>query len=90
MRNLFVVFLLSAILPVTAGLRPVELRTEYRVNPQGIDVPDPRFSWILETDDPTVRGLAQSAYQILAASSAEMLDAGHGDLCLLPGAFLSL
>ena len=80
MRNLFVVFLLSAILPVTAGLRPVELRTEYRVNPQGIDVPDPRFSWILETDDPTVRGLAQSAYQILAASSAEMLDAGHGDL----------
>lgn len=28
-----------------------ELKTEYRINPIGIDTPFPRFSWILESDE---------------------------------------
>ncbi|MFA0734295.1 MAG: hypothetical protein OGMRLDGQ_000795, partial [Candidatus Fervidibacter sp.] len=31
-----------------AGLRVTSLRCEYRVNPLGIDVPQPRLSWVVE------------------------------------------
>ena len=53
------------------------LRCEYRVQPRGIDVLEPRLSW--EMHD-TRRGAAQTAYQILVASSAERLAADQGDL----------
>jgi alpha-L-rhamnosidase len=60
-------------------IRPAGLRCEYRQNPQGIDVVKPRLSWTLQaaTD---ARGLAQSAYQVLAASTPERLAAKEGDL----------
>ncbi|MHC4356538.1 MAG: glycoside hydrolase family 78 protein [Planctomycetota bacterium] len=46
--------------------------------PLGIDTTSPRFSWILTS---TERGAMQSAYRILAASSADALakDAGGTD-----------
>ena len=52
------------------GLRTINPRVEYLDNPAGIDVPDPRFSWALESN---VRGAAQSAYQIVLAGSLEEL-----------------
>ncbi|MCX5647700.1 MAG: family 78 glycoside hydrolase catalytic domain [Planctomycetota bacterium] len=58
------------------GLTPVELRCEYAVNPLGIDVVQPRFSWVLQSSR---RGQMQSAYQVLVASSEEKLRAGTGD-----------
>jgi hypothetical protein len=59
------------------GLHPAGLRCEFSVDPLGIDVPKPRLSWILSSDD---RGRRQSAWQVLVASSAEALDADRGDL----------
>ena len=55
----------------------VDLRCEYRQNPLGIDVPPPRLSWKLQSD---TRGVRQHAYQVLVASSAELLSNGTGDL----------
>ncbi len=52
------------------------LTCEYAVNPIGIDVAVPRFSWVLES---TRRAQAQSAYQILIASSEVKLEADTGD-----------
>jgi alpha-L-rhamnosidase len=39
-----------------------EMRCEYLVNPVGIDVEKPRFSWIITA---TERGIRQQAYLIL-------------------------
>ncbi len=54
-----------------------ELRSEYRVNPLGIDVVKPRLSWITES---VKRGQMQSAYQILAAGSEQDLKQNKADL----------
>ena len=42
------------------------LRCEYHNNPLGIDITEPRLSWISQSEK---RGWKQSAYQILVASS---------------------
>ena len=53
------------------------LRCEHRTNPEGIDVPRPRLSWIIESDEPRER---QTAYRVLAASTPERLARDEGDL----------
>ena len=58
-------------------LRVENLRTELLVNPIGIDVREPRFSWKVPV---SARGTEQKAYQILVASSLEKLNANEGDL----------
>jgi alpha-L-rhamnosidase len=57
-----------------------DLRCEYRRDPLGIDNPAPRLSWRLSTSDPARRGLAQSAYQVLAATRPDLLTDGRADL----------
>ncbi len=78
------IILISVAAAAAAGaqgvLRPVDLRCEYRANPLGVDSLAPRLSWKLEATNANARGLAQSAYQILAASSEEKLSRGAGDL----------
>ena len=59
-----------------SGLTVQKLRCEYLDNPQGIDVVSPRLSWILNAEQ---RGVRQSAYQVLVASTEERLAAGQGD-----------
>ena len=54
----------------------VERTCEYAIDPLGIDVPQPRFGWVLASEQ---RGQMQSAYQVLIASSAEKLQADTGD-----------
>ena len=58
------------------------LRCEYRENPLGMDRLTPRLGWVLEAGGPQsqVRGLRQTSYQILVASSAELLEHDRGDL----------
>lgn len=56
---------------------PQELRCEFRSKPLGIDAPQPRLSWILQSDQ---RGATQSRYQVLAASSPAKLAPGRTDL----------
>jgi alpha-L-rhamnosidase len=53
------------------------LKTEYAENPLGLDTPAPRFSWQLEHPS---RGQVQTAYQVQAASSPELLAFGAPDL----------
>lgn len=48
-----------------AQIEPVQLRCEYRFNPLGIDVAQPRLSWQLQSE---ARERSQSAYEIIVAS----------------------
>jgi alpha-L-rhamnosidase len=59
---------------------PVNLRCEYRENPLGIDVPECRLSWMLDTEDPSKRNQIQIAYQIRVATAKDFLYAGNPDL----------
>ncbi len=52
-------------------------RCEYLADPLGIDVAKPRLSWVIESDH---RSEYQSAYQVLVASSKELLEKNKGDL----------
>ncbi|NQZ90519.1 MAG: family 78 glycoside hydrolase catalytic domain [Colwellia sp.] len=54
-----------------------KLRLEYLVDPQGLDVLQPRFSWIVTSN---ARSQVQSAYRILVASSVEQLHKNKGDI----------
>ena len=61
---------------VGGGITVKELRCEYVTNPLGIDTPQPRFSWILGSNQ---RAQMQSAYHVIVASSAEKLRSDIGD-----------
>ena len=61
------------------ALAPDSLRCEYQEDPGQVDAPRPRLSWV-DRPAPGAAGLAQSAYEILVASSAEALAADAGDL----------
>jgi Bacterial alpha-L-rhamnosidase 6 hairpin glycosidase domain/Alpha-L-rhamnosidase N-terminal domain/Bacterial alpha-L-rhamnosidase concanavalin-like domain/Bacterial alpha-L-rhamnosidase C-terminal domain len=63
----------GAVAAVTTG----SLRCEYLTNPLGIEVTKPRLSWLVASPE---RGERQTAYQILVASSGELLANDTGDL----------
>ena len=63
--------------PATSSLLPGNLRCESEVDPLGVDVPQPRLAWNVTSES---RGASQSAYEILVASSAELLNKDEGDL----------
>ena len=53
------------------------LRCEYKDSPEGIDITNPRLSWIVESD---LRGQSQTAYRVIVARSEKMLADDKGDL----------
>ncbi len=55
----------------------INLRCEYLKNPLGIDVSQPRLSWVMESKQ---RGQKQTAYRLLVASSSKKLKDNIGDL----------
>jgi alpha-L-rhamnosidase len=59
-----------------------DLRCEQLYNPLGIDTPKPRLTWLIEEKslNPKDRGQKQTAYQVLVASSADLLKKDQGDL----------
>lgn len=59
------------------GVQVDDLRCEYRDQPLGIDHPQPRLNWVLNSE---MRGEKQSAYRILVADTSAALKAGRGDL----------
>jgi alpha-L-rhamnosidase len=63
----------SAAMAAGASIVPVKLQCEYRLNPAGIDVGQPRLTWQVQSAE---RDQGQTAYQILVASSQELLDSG--------------
>jgi hypothetical protein len=62
------------------SLRPANLRCEHEVSPLAVEAGRPRLSWILESSDPAARGLRQTAFRVLAASSLALLSQDQGDL----------
>ncbi|WP_437222375.1 family 78 glycoside hydrolase catalytic domain [Planctomicrobium sp. SH661] len=83
-RCLLIILVIASSLPELAGSEsacglelPSRLRCESLENPQGIDVPQPRLSWQLQSSG---RSQRQTAYQILVASSPDLLAADRGDL----------
>jgi len=71
--------LLPTVAPAPSGSPIVvtDLRCEYRTNPVGIDERHPRFGWILTSRQ---RNQAQSAYQVLVATSETALAQHRADL----------
>jgi alpha-L-rhamnosidase len=61
-------------------LVPTALRCEYLVDPTGIEETSPRLEWRLDAVNPEARGLRQSAYRVLVASSPDLLSRDGGDL----------
>ena len=78
------IILAAVLLAPLASLRAADvadLRCEYRENPLGIDATKPRLSWVIgEPKAGGPRGVAQSAYQILVASTPGLLAKDQGDL----------
>lgn len=76
----FLVFMAALMLcgqTFAADITLQKLRCEMLVNPQGIDVTQPRLSWQLNSSG---RNIKQTAYEVLVASSAAKLAANQGDL----------
>ena len=80
MRRVWLGCLITTTLYAAASVQPQQLRCEYRANPQGIDVVEPRLSWILTPANPQARALRQTAYRVLVSTSERALEAGAGDL----------
>lgn len=75
-------FFLIIIVAMTAcqqlGMRaPSNLKVEYLENPLGLDVDNPRFTWILNDER---RGSGQSAYQIIVSQSEDEAQDGRGSI----------
>jgi alpha-L-rhamnosidase len=69
--------LLSGLETLAASIVSVNLQCEYRVDPMGIDVGNPRLSWQVQSDK---RNQSQSAYEILVADGKKLLENNQGDL----------
>jgi alpha-L-rhamnosidase len=79
---------LAALTCLPAAAAPTHLRCEYLTKPLGIDVENPRLSWVIENPKSKIqnpksdipRGQKQTAYQILVASTPARLAQDQGDL----------
>ena len=60
-------------------IRPQDLRLEWRAGPIGVETRRPRLTWTLAAD-PRLRGVKQSACQVILASSKDAVTAGHGNI----------
>ena len=86
-RRAVIRILLSALLWVSActpgvaaqpsGLTLAQLETDAAPQPLGIDDRDPRLSWLLVSGR---RGVLQTAYRVLVASSPELMHEGRSDV----------
>lgn len=79
MHKLFLFLFCIGILQHVVAVVPVDLRCGFRVNPIGMDVANPDLSWILQAI-PGARAVKQTAYQVLVASTADLLKQDKGDL----------
>ena len=79
MNRLPLLLLLATFFAVFPGgaMTVTKLGCEHRENSSGVDVSQPRLSWVLSASQ---RGDHQTAYQILAASSEALLKKDSGDL----------
>ena len=62
---------------LNAQITVKNMRCEMLTNPQGIEVPKPRFSWQLESSQ---RNVVQVSYQLIVSSSEQKLKVNDGDI----------
>ena len=75
-HGIFLAYLCSTFAALAAPIKVGNPKVENQVNPSGVSA-GPRFSWHLISDE---RNKTQIAYQILAASSKELLTEEKADL----------
>ena len=75
-RTLIFAALLLAPMMTLQAAEVQNLRCEYLINPLGIDVCAPRLGWQIRSD---LRGDKQVAYQVMVASTPELLAKNVGD-----------
>ena len=63
----------------TASILPTNLTCEYLVDPTGLDIAQPRFSWTLKATNENAYGQKQTAYRILVSSSKKNIAKNNGD-----------
>jgi len=63
-----------------ADLQPTGLRTEYRLDPLGVDSPTPRLSWELRSVSAIARGLRQIGFELVVATDPSRLTPDTADL----------
>ncbi|MES2920140.1 MAG: family 78 glycoside hydrolase catalytic domain [Verrucomicrobiota bacterium] len=68
---------IALIQSLAAEYEAVRLECELAANPLGVDVSHPKLSWQVRSEQ---RGQRQTAWQLLVASSPEVLAADRGDL----------
>lgn len=77
----FSFYLLNTITPnVCQSIHPTDLKVEYLHNPLAIESAEPRLNWILKEVDSSQQNLTQTAYQILVASTKNLLNNDTADL----------
>ena len=72
--SLFMTPLLNSIARESTDLKLINLQTEYKTNPVGIDTKRPRLSWEIISPQ---RDVMQTAYQIRTAGTKEKLKSGE-------------
>ena len=77
MKRLLLISALLLTVAVQAGVRVGELRTERLYKPLNVECAQPRLSWEITSAD---RGVMQTAYRVLVASTPELLAEDMGDL----------
>ena len=77
---IFLIFCGNYAFSADKPVEPYDLTVEYMSEPVGIDSPKPRLSWKSKTNDAILKNVTQTAYQILVASSEEMLDKNQANL----------
>lgn len=75
--RILILFLLTGACSEKLQVKVANLRIENKATPLGVDIQKPRFSWISESDQ---RGVTQSAYQVLVASSQDKLNENVSDV----------
>lgn len=76
--TIILIMLFGSISPAWAeGVQVIRLKVEGLHNPEAIDRVAPLLSWQLESSH---KGLWQEAYQVIVASSEDLLAKGQGDL----------
>lgn len=76
-RIITLLVLFISVQQLTAQVTVSNLRCEMLVNPQGIDVKQPRLSWQLQSN---LRNVVQTSYQILVSSTLQNLQQNKGDV----------
>lgn len=76
---IFLLLIVSASIEAKSSVIPLNLRCEFLINPQGIDISSPTLSWTIHTVS-GIRVMRQTAYQVLVSSSPEKLQADMGDI----------